>query len=64
MAANLLFSIELGLRRAGMTPSRFGRLAVGDPRLVFDIRRGRQIRNDMEMRVRGYLAELGRENAS
>lgn len=62
MAANLLHAIELGLRRTGMTPSRFGREVARDPRLVFDLRRGRQLRDNTERRVRGYLAGMGREN--
>lgn len=58
MAANLLRAIETGLHAAGMKPSRFGRLAANDPRLVFDLRRGRQLRQDTERRVRGVLARL------
>lgn len=57
-AANLLRAIETGLARAGMTPSRFGREVANDPRLVFDLRRGRQLRTDTESRVRGFLAGL------
>ena len=37
----LLSSIESYLRRTRMPPSRFGRLAVRDPRLVFDLENGR-----------------------
>lgn len=58
MSANLMRAIETGLRRVGMTPSRFGREAVNDPRLVFDIKRGRQLRDDMERRVRAHLATI------
>lgn len=58
MAANLLRAIETGLRRAGMTPSRFGREVANDPRLVFDLRRGRQLRDDTERRIRGFLTTL------
>ena len=43
-----------------MAPSRFGREVVGDPRLVSDLRRGRQLRLDTEARVRGYLSQLER----
>lgn len=62
MGANLLHAIEIGLRRSGMTPSRFGREVAHDPRLVFDLRRGRQLRTETETRVRGYLAALSRES--
>jgi len=60
MAATLLRAIENGLEAAAMTPSRFGREAMNDPRLVFDLRRGRQLRHDSERRVRGFLNALGR----
>ena len=39
---NIRREIELFLRRSGMRPARFGRLAARDPRLVFDIRAGWQ----------------------
>jgi len=45
---SILRKIESFLRDTGMAPTRFGRDAVRDPRLVFDIRNGR------EPRVRTY----------
>ena len=60
MTVTLLRAIEVGLERSGMAPSRFGREVVGDPRLVSDLRRGRQLRLDTEARVRGYLSQLER----
>ena len=53
---NLLFEIEKFLRRTNMPPTRFGRLAVRDPRLVGDLRRGREARADMEQRIRSFIA--------
>lgn len=38
----LLRRIELYLRESGIPPTRFGREAVRDPRLVHDLRRGRE----------------------
>lgn len=38
----ILRTIENFLKNTGMTPTRFGRDAVGDPRLVFDMRKGRE----------------------
>lgn len=61
MSANLMRTIELGLKLSGVAPSRFGRMVAHDPRLVFDIRRGRQIRGELEARVRGCLARLCEE---
>ena len=48
--------IERFLRRTGMPPSRFGMEAVRDPRLVFDLRKGRQLGRQIESRVRAYMA--------
>jgi len=59
----LLHAIEACLRSCQLPPSRFGRNAVRDPRLVHDLRRGRQPGPDMERRVRGYIADLMRREA-
>lgn len=40
-----------------MTPTRFGREAVRDPRFVFDLRQGREPREPTLRRVRAYLDE-------
>ena len=40
--------IERFLRDQGLPPTKFGRLAARDPRLVLDIRMGREIRPEME----------------
>lgn len=53
----LLREIEKFLRSAGVAPTRFGRDAVGDPRFVFDLRRGREPRAGTVKRVRAYLQE-------
>ena len=37
----LLRKIEVFLRRTGMPPTKFGRLATHDPRFVLDLRNGR-----------------------
>jgi len=41
---NLLREVEKFLNRSQTAPTRFGRDAVGDPRFVFDLRRGREPR--------------------
>ena len=53
----LLREIEKFLRSAEVAPTRFGRDAVGDPRFVFDLRRGREPRAGTVKRVRAYLQE-------
>jgi hypothetical protein len=52
----LLRTIEAHLRATGTPPTRFGREAVGDPRLVGDLRAGREPRSRMEARVRAYIS--------
>ncbi len=52
---HLLRSIERYLRESGTKPARFGREAVGDPRLVFDLRRGREPRSDIERRALAWI---------
>ena len=51
----LLRRVEEHLKRHRMPPSRFGREAVGDPRFVFDLRRGRETRAATARRVIDYL---------
>lgn len=54
---NLLLTVERHLRRTDVPPSRFGRQVAGDPRFVFDLRRGREPRPAMCARVLAYIAE-------
>jgi hypothetical protein len=47
--------IELYLRRTRTPPTRFGRDSIGDPRLVADLRNGRELRQKTEARVHAWL---------
>lgn len=51
----LLREIEKFLNRTGMPATKFGRLAVSDPRLVLDLRMGREPRRRMVMRVEHFM---------
>lgn len=51
----LLRTIEIYLRRTGMTPTRFGRDAVQDPRLIHDMKRGREPGRAMTERVLAFI---------
>lgn len=53
----LLLRIDRVLRSTRMPPTRFGRLAIGDPNLVRQLRRGRQLRPATAGRVLAYLCE-------
>lgn len=55
---SLLHAIEVCLKFTNIPPSRFGRDSVRDPRLVHDLRRGRQPGWRMERRVRAHMAGL------
>ncbi len=48
--------VERFLRESGMAPTRFGRDAVRDPRLVFDMRRGREPTDRMRRRIDHFIS--------
>lgn len=48
-------TISKYLKKTGMKPAAFGRAAVNDPRLVFDIRNGRQVRPNTANRLRQFM---------
>ncbi len=58
---NINREIEKFLAKQGMPPTKFGRLAARDPRLVLDIRNGREIRPAMVSRLQRYMAGYGCE---
>ena len=49
--------IERFLLITGWGPSRFGRAAIGDARLVTDLRAGREMQPNMEERVRRFMLD-------
>lgn len=51
----ILRRVERFLRDTQMPWTRFGRLAVGDPRLVEDLRNGRIPRPAMERRLEHFM---------
>jgi hypothetical protein len=59
----LLRSIERFLRDTQMPATRFGRESVRDPRLVHDLRRGREPGARMERRVEHFMNSYRREMA-
>ncbi len=59
----LIRKIEKFLRETDMPWTRFGRLAVHDPRFVGDLRNGRMPRTETAKRVEQFMAEY-RETAS
>ena len=63
---HLLRRIERYLKASGTPATRFGREAVHDPRLVHDLRRGREPGSIMTARLCAFLDrnEQGRERRS
>ncbi len=53
---SVLWKVERYLRRSGTPPTRFGRLAANDPRLVRDLRNGREPRARTVARIEAWLA--------
>lgn len=53
--------IEKFLNKSRMPATRFGRLVAHDPRLVLDLRKGREPRPPMVARIEAFLA--AQENA-
>lgn len=51
----VLIKIDKYLRRTGMPVSKFGRLAVNDPRLVHDLKRGRQPGRTIVARIEAFI---------
>ncbi len=51
----LLRRVEKFLERTGMPVTKFGRLAAHDPRLVGDLRNGREPRSAMVRRVEHFM---------
>lgn len=51
-----LRQIEQFLRAHNMKPTRFGREAVNDPRLVHDMRNGRALGAKQDTKVKAYIA--------
>jgi len=51
----LLRRIELHLRATGTPPTRFGRVVANDPRLVSDLRNGREPGQRLIERIESFL---------
>lgn len=53
--APVLLEVERWLRDNKLTATRFGTLAAGDPRLVFDLRMGRDPSSRVVARIRAFM---------
>lgn len=57
-APPILMEIERVLKRTGMTATTFGKEAVGDGRLVSDLRKGRDPSSRVTARVRAFIQAI------
>ena len=55
----LIRKIERFLATTGMPVTKFGRLAARDPRLVGDLRNGREPRSALAQRIEHFMNEFG-----
>ena len=51
----LMRKIERFLARTGMPVTKFGRLAAHDPRLIGDLRNGREPRPSLSIRIEHFM---------
>jgi len=58
---SVLWKIQRYLNHTGMPPTRFGRLVARDPRLVHDLKNGREPRAPMTERIEAFLAAQERQ---
>lgn len=47
--------VEKFMKDKNVAPAQLGRWAVHDPRVIFDMRNGRQVGAAMEMRLRDFM---------
>jgi hypothetical protein len=52
----ILDTVELFLRASDMSASAFGIECMGDPGLVYELRRGREPRRATRARIRAFIA--------
>ena len=50
-----LMKVQKHITNTGISPSRFGREAAKDPRLVSDLRSGRQVGEALWRRIEAYM---------
>jgi 2,4-dienoyl-CoA reductase-like NADH-dependent reductase (Old Yellow Enzyme family) len=55
----LIRRVESFLRETGLPATSFGRLAAADPRLVVDLRNGREPRKRMVLRLEHFMNTFG-----
>lgn len=52
---HMLRMVEKFLRENDVAPTKFGRMVAGDPRLVLDMRMGREVRPPMRAKIIAFI---------
>mgnify|MGYP000715152582 CR=1 FL=1 len=60
---SLVADIEVFIRRQGLTPTDFGRVAIGDPNLYRQLKKGRNPRLETMDRIRAFIRANDRQEA-
>ena len=58
----LIRKIDRFLARTGMPVTKFGRLAAPDPRLIGDLRNGREPRPSLSSRIEHFMNTYGKQD--
>ncbi len=58
----LIRKIDRFLARTGMPVTKFGRLAAHDPRLIGDLRNGREPRPSLSSRIEHFMNNYGKQD--
>lgn len=56
---HMLRMVEKFLRDQDIAPTKFGRIVAKDPRLVLDMRMGREVRPAMQHKIKSYIDSFG-----
>ncbi len=59
-----LMRVQQHIKNTGISPTRFGREAANDPRLVHDLRCGRQVGEPLWQRIEAYMHATCNSNPS
>ncbi len=59
-----LIKVTQHIKNTGISPTRFGREAANDPRLVHDLRSGRQVGAPLWRRIESYMARTAASRPS
>jgi len=57
---HVLRTVEKFLNENEIAPTKFGRMVAKDPRLVLDMRMGREVRETMKDKIIQYIEQYGK----